>query len=77
MQILFMTIVRGLSRTHVDVRYHFVRDYVENGAIRLEYCPMKEMMADALTKPLLKGRHVELVKRMGLEIWGSATGSST
>ena len=62
---------------HVDVRYHFVRDYVENGTIRLEYCPTKEMVADALTKPLPKGRHDELIKRMGLEKWGNATASPT
>jgi hypothetical protein len=37
---------------HIDVRYHFVRQGVESGAIRLEYLPTSEMPADGLTKPL-------------------------
>ena len=31
---------------HIDIRHHFVRDLVEKGAIRLEYCPSVDMVAD-------------------------------
>src|SRR5204862_2328971 len=24
---------------HIDIQYHFVRDYVKNNKIKLEYCP--------------------------------------
>jgi len=59
---------------HIDIQYHFVRECVENGDIELEYCPMADMVADALTKALPKDRHWMLLGRMGME---SATASSS
>jgi hypothetical protein len=52
---------------HIDVQYHFVRECVEMGKIKLVYCPTEEMIADALTKPLSRDRFEKLVSRMGLE----------
>ena len=37
---------------HIDVQYHFIRESVEMGKVKLVYCPIEEMVADALTKPL-------------------------
>ena len=37
---------------HTDIRYHFVRDYILDGTISVEYCPTKEMLADILTKAM-------------------------
>ena len=37
---------------HIDIQYHFVRNCVEDGTTRLEYCSMKDMVADGLTKAL-------------------------
>jgi hypothetical protein len=37
---------------HIDVRYHWIRWVVEEGTMRLMYCPMDNMVADALTKAL-------------------------
>ena len=51
---------------YIDIQYHFIREYVEKGKLTLEYCETAKMVADALTKPLSKQRHQELVKRMGL-----------
>ena len=44
-------IVRGRSN-HIGVHFHFVRDYIAEGRIRLEYCPTKDNIADLLTKTL-------------------------
>ncbi|KAF1318429.1 Integrase catalytic core protein, partial [Globisporangium splendens] len=30
---------------HIDIRYHFVREKVEDGQVVLEYCPTQEMLA--------------------------------
>jgi aspartate carbamoyltransferase regulatory subunit len=43
---------------YIDVQHHFVRERVENGKVRFEYCPMEHMVADVLTKALSKERHI-------------------
>ena len=37
---------------HIDIRYHFVREKVEDGQVALEYCPTQDMLADLMTKPI-------------------------
>ena len=54
---------------HVDIQYHFVRNCVEDGATRLEYCPTEDMVADGLTKALGPDRHRKLGRMMGMGIW--------
>ena len=41
---------------HIDIRYHFVRDEVQNGFVILEYVPTEENVADVFTKPVGKPR---------------------
>jgi hypothetical protein len=42
------------SRTkHIDVRLHFIRDYVAQGKIEVTYVPSEDNVADLLTKPLV------------------------
>lgn len=41
------------SRTkHIDVQYHYVREVVEDGLVKISYMPTAEMAADILTKSL-------------------------
>jgi len=44
---------------HIDIRYHFIRFVVQNGSIKLVYCPTDSMTADTLTKalPSIKAKH--------------------
>jgi hypothetical protein len=44
---------------HIDIRYHFIRYVIDNGTIRLVYCPTQDMVADTLTKalPSVKAKH--------------------
>lgn len=51
---------------HIDVRHHFVREAVEEGIIELKYVETTRMVADALTKPLLKGKFEWCVQHMGV-----------
>ena len=37
---------------HIDTRYHFIRQTVEDGSIILIYCPTDDMTANILTKAL-------------------------
>jgi hypothetical protein len=54
---------------HIDIQYHFVRNCVEDGSTRLEYCPTEDMVADGLTKALGPERHRKLAKMMGMGVW--------
>ena len=45
------------SRTkHIDIRHHFLRDYVQNGDISLEFVDTNNQLADIFTKPLNEER---------------------
>jgi hypothetical protein len=45
---------------HINVRYYFVKDRVDNGEIEGKYMPTEQMIADILTKPLQGKKFVEL-----------------
>jgi len=49
----------GNSR-HIDIRYFFVKDRVDNGEVQVEYCPTLLMIADFFTKALMGRRFREL-----------------
>ena len=49
---------------HIDVRYHFVRERVATGAIKLDFVETKKQLADILTKPLLKARVERIRNRL-------------
>ena len=58
----------GHARTkHIDIRYHFVREGVQDGAIILKYVATGEMIADILTKPLPKCTFQKLVIELGMK----------
>ena len=52
---------------HFGIKYHFVRDQVAEGTIKIEYCPTSEMIADMLTKGLPKVQFVKLREMIGLD----------
>jgi hypothetical protein len=52
---------------HIDVRYHFIRELIEEKKLKLVYCPTQNMIADIMTKALGKIAHERLRKAMGLE----------
>ena len=64
----------NFSRTkHIDVRYHFVRERVERGDIRVDYVSTDEQVADIFTKalprePFKKHRARLVVSRSSLSI---------
>ena len=49
---------------HVDVRYHFIRELIEQGVIQLEYINTKSNTADALTKNLPVDLYKQLLAPM-------------
>lgn len=51
---------------HIDTRYHFIRECVEQRKIKVEHVCSEDQLADILTKPLGKIQFQELCKKMGL-----------
>ena len=51
---------------HVQIRYHFVREAVEQGTITLEYCRTDNMLADSFTKALARDQFEKLRAGIGL-----------
>ena len=39
---------------HIDIKYHYIREVVENGNLKLEYVPTEQQSADIFTKALPK-----------------------
>ena len=37
---------------HINIRYFFVKHYMDSDELKIEYLPTEEMVADVLTKPL-------------------------
>lgn len=42
-------VLHGRSK-HIHVRYHFLRELVNEGVIGLEYCSTHEQLSDVMTK---------------------------
>ena len=37
---------------HIEIKYHYIRDIVYRGEVKLHYVAMDEQIVDVLTKPL-------------------------
>ena len=51
---------------HIAIRWHWVRDLVEEQLIKIETCRDPQQTADVLTKPLPRPKHSQHVSEMGL-----------
>ena len=55
-----------LKSKHIDVRYHYTRELLDEGTIKVEYVPTSEIAADCLTKPLKRTQFETNLKALGL-----------
>ena len=42
----------GKKKKHIKAKFFFIKDRVDNGEIKVNDCPIEEMWADIMTKPL-------------------------
>ena len=51
---------------HIDLRYHFIREAVEDGKIQVKYVLMDDNVSDIFTKPLPRPKFTKFVESLGL-----------
>ncbi|GKA41142.1 hypothetical protein Tco_0733735 [Tanacetum coccineum] len=51
---------------HIDVRYHFIKEQVENGIVELYFFQTEYQLADIFTKPLPRERFNFLIEKLGM-----------
>ncbi|GJW67248.1 hypothetical protein Tco_0121672 [Tanacetum coccineum] len=51
---------------HIDVRYHFIKEQVENGIVELYFVRTECQLADIFTKPLPRERFNFLIEKLGM-----------
>ena len=51
---------------HIDLRFHFIREAVEDNKILITYIPTEENVADIFTKALVRPKFKGFVGRLGL-----------
>jgi hypothetical protein len=52
---------------HIRIKYHFIRDYLEDGSIKASHIATTDQLADILTKSLGKSKFQEIRERIGLQ----------
>ncbi|GJY22216.1 retrovirus-related pol polyprotein from transposon TNT 1-94, partial [Tanacetum coccineum] len=51
---------------HIDIRYHFIKEQVENGIVELYFIQTEYQLADIFTKPLPRERFNFLIDKLGM-----------
>eukprot|EP00253_Pinus_taeda_P003850 PITA_03850 len=51
---------------HIGIKYHFIICYVQKRAVKLDYIPTYEEVADILPKALPRGKHAYFRDKMGV-----------
>ena len=51
---------------HISIRYHFIREYVDEGTMELHFVPTDQQLADIFTKPLCEATFTRLVNELGM-----------
>ncbi len=54
---------------HINICFHFVQQYVEDGTLNIMYLPTDRMLADALTKTLPGPQLTKLAGAIGLQTY--------
>jgi hypothetical protein len=60
---------------HIDIRYHFIREAVEDGKVSVVYIPTNDNPVDIFTKPLAKVKFRKFVELLGLRPIDGTDGS--
>jgi hypothetical protein len=51
---------------HIEICYHYIRDMVQRGALKLQYISTDEQVTDVLTKPLSRVKFEYFRDKLGI-----------
>jgi hypothetical protein len=51
---------------HIEIRYHYIHDMVQRGALKLQYISTDEQVVDVLTKPLSRVKFGYFRDKLGI-----------
>ena len=51
---------------HIEIKYHYIRDMVQRGVVKLQYVAMDDHKADALTNPLARVKFEYFREKLGV-----------
>ena len=51
---------------HIEIKYHYIRDMVWRGEVKLQYVAMDEQIADVLMKPLSRVKFEYFRENLGV-----------
>ena len=51
---------------HIKIKYHYTRDMVQRGAMKLQYVATDDQIADVLTKPLARVKFEYFRENLGV-----------
>ncbi|GJU19714.1 hypothetical protein Tco_1153056 [Tanacetum coccineum] len=65
--------VQHFRSKHIDIRFHFIKEHVENGVIELYFVNTKYQLANIFTKALVRERIEFLINKLGM--WSFTPGT--
>ena len=51
---------------HIEIKYHYIKDMVQRGVVKLQYVATDEQIADVLTKPLARVKFKYFKEKLGV-----------
>ena len=51
---------------HIEIKYHYIRDMVQRGAVKFQYVATEEQIANVLTKPLDRVKFKYFMENLGV-----------
>ena len=51
---------------HIEIKYHYIMDMVQIGAVKLQYVATDEQIADVLTKPSARVKFEYFMEKLGV-----------
>lgn len=54
---------------HIEIKHHFIRDYVQNGVINFKFIDINHQWDDIFTKLLVGDRSVFILKNLKMKLF--------